>query len=32
MNLPELPKLKNKDLWDGKDAPQVETEKKEDDL
>jgi protein disulfide-isomerase A6 len=32
MNLPELPKLKNKDLWDGKDAPKVETEKKEDDL
>ena len=32
MNLPELPKLKNKDLWDGKDAPQVESEKKEDDL
>ena len=25
MNLPELPKLKNKDLWDGKDAPKVET-------
>ena len=32
MNLPELPKLKNKDLWDGNDAPKVETEKEADDL
>jgi len=32
MNLPELPKLKKKDLWDGNDAPKVETEKEADDL
>jgi protein disulfide-isomerase A6 len=32
MNLPELPKLKNKDLWDGNDAPKVATEKEADDL
>ena len=32
MNLPELPKLKNRDLWDGKDAPKVEVEKEADDL
>ena len=32
MNLPELPKLKNRDLWDGKDAPKVEVEKDTDDL
>ena len=32
MNLPELPKLKNRDLWDGKDASKVEVEKEADDL